>query len=184
MKRARKLCFLGDSLIEYFDWAERFPEDLVLNLGVAGETASELMARLSSFGPKLREADAVILMTGTNDLLMGVDFLASYESIIVSLQEMRPNAVCLVNGIMPMTLPWLTSKFILQANVRVEELALRYKIGYLDGCRFLSDPAVRCFCFLDDGVHLSSHGYALWSAAIENYLDSCCGCLSPSLTDE
>lgn len=42
----------------------------------------------------------------------------------------------------------------------VEELALRHKIGYLDGCRHFSGEAARPPYFLDDGVHLSPPGYA------------------------
>lgn len=170
MKSVKKLCFLGDSLIEYFDWQGRFAEAAVLNLGVAGETAPELLARLSTFGAKSLQADGVILMTGTNDLLMGADFLPSYERILVRLQKMLPDAVCLANGIMPMTLSCLTPSHITQTNARLEELALRHKIGYLDGNCLLSNSAASRPCFLDDGVHLSPCGYALWSAAIENYL--------------
>lgn len=167
MKSAPTLCFLGDSLIEYYDWQARFPGAAVCNLGVAGETAPELLARLSSLGATMVKADGVILMTGTNDLLMGVDFLSAYARIIGRLQKTLPTAVLLVNSIMPMSLPWLAPNLIALTNARLEELALRHKIGYLDGCRFLPSSAP---LFLDDGVHLSQHGYALWSAAIEKHL--------------
>ena len=170
MKSASKLSFVGDSLIEYYDWQARFPGASVLNLGVAGETAHELLARISSFGGKSFHADGVILMTGTNDLLMGEDFLPIYAKIIGRLQKALPGAVILANGIMPMALPWLAPNLIAQTNARLEELALRHKIGYLDGCRLLSSSAANRPCFLDDGVHLSPQGYALWSAAIENHL--------------
>jgi len=170
MKSAKKLCFLGDSLIEYYDWQARFPGAAVINLGIAGETAPELLARLSSLGAKSLAADGVILMTGTNDLLMGADFLPIYAKIIVRLQKALPDAVLLANGLMPMTLPWLAPDLIAQTNARLEELALRHKIGYLDGCRLLTSSAASPPCFLDDGVHLSQLGYALWSAAIEKYL--------------
>ena len=176
MGSAPRLCFVGDSLIEYYDWQARFPGASVLNLGVAGETASELLARIALFGGKSLQADGVILMTGTNDLLMGEEFLPVYTKIVARLQQALPEAICLANGIMPMDLPWLAPNLIARTNARLEELALRHKIGYLDGCRLLPGSAARHLCFLDDGVHLSPQGYALWSAAIENYLRTT-GCI-------
>ncbi len=170
MKSARQLCFIGDSLIEYYDWQERFPDLAVLNLGVAGETTPELLARLSCFGASSCQPDWVIIMTGTNDLLMGADFLPSYERIITRLQKALPDAFLLINGLMPMALPWLAPNLIAQVNARLEELALRHKIGYLDGGCLGTDSTASPSCFLEDGVHLNQYGYALWSAAIENHL--------------
>jgi len=37
---------MGDSLIEFFNWQERFPDREVFNYGIAGETAEGLLARL------------------------------------------------------------------------------------------------------------------------------------------
>lgn len=170
MKAARTLCFIGDSLIEYYDWQARFPSHEVLNLGIAGETAPELLARLSS--PKrLGHPDWLLLMTGTNDLLTGADdFLPSYEQIIRRLRQALPDTLLLANGLMPMSLPWLPPNLIAQVNARLEGLALRHKIGYLDGGCLGADSTISPSCFLEDGVHLSQQGYTLWSAAIENHL--------------
>jgi len=109
-------------------------------------------------------------MTGTNDLLRGADFLPDMEAIVTALRIMWPEACLLMNGLMPMDLPWLPANLIDRTNAGLEELALRHKIGYLDGCRLLPVPVAGLSCFLDDGVHLSPHGYGLWSAAIENHL--------------
>ena len=190
---AHRLCFIGDSLIEYHNWQASFPGQEVVNLGVAGETAPELLARLRSLSGSLSDhgvkfgsstlppncnrvhgssyrPQAVVVMTGTNDLLMGADFLPYMETIVTTLRTLWPEACLLVNGLMPMDLSWLPSNLIPRTNARLEELALRHKIGYLDGCRIMPSPPAGPPCFLDDGVHLSPHGYALWSAAIENHL--------------
>jgi len=36
MKGSKRIAFIGDSLTEYFDWQNRFPEYEVMNLGIAG----------------------------------------------------------------------------------------------------------------------------------------------------
>jgi lysophospholipase L1-like esterase len=170
MTAVRKLCFIGDSLIEYYDWQARFPNQEVVNLGVAGETAPELLARVSRLTDTSYRPDGVVIMIGTNDLLQGLDPLPSVEATIKVMRTLWPEALLLVNGLMPMNLPWLPPNLISQTNARLEELALRHKIGYLDGCHLLPSSSASPSCFLDDGVHLSQHGYTLWSAAIENHL--------------
>jgi len=42
---AKRLLFIGDSLIEFFDWQGRFSDCLVKKLGRAGETVQEILAR-------------------------------------------------------------------------------------------------------------------------------------------
>ncbi len=43
---ARQFLFIGDSLIEFFNWQKRFQDDQVYNFGSAGETAEGLLSRL------------------------------------------------------------------------------------------------------------------------------------------
>ncbi len=57
----QKILFTGDSLIEYFEWAARFPEHRIHNMGWSGETVEGpvgLEARESAFN------DAISLLTG------------------------------------------------------------------------------------------------------------------------
>ncbi len=66
-----RLLFIGDSLIEYFDWQERFPKNSVYNMGVAGETVEGLYARLQVVYLQLDTPDAIFIMSGINNLAMG-----------------------------------------------------------------------------------------------------------------
>lgn len=164
------LCFVGDSLIEYYDWQSRFPQHTVANLGVSGETAAELLFRTPYLGLTDNRPDSVILMSGTNDILMGVDFLPSYEQIVITLRQTLPDTSLLLCGLLPMPLNWLSPGAIDQANTGIEALALQHKVGYLDGTRLISDATDRHHFFMDDGVHLSAYGYAVWAEAIEKQL--------------
>jgi lysophospholipase L1-like esterase len=63
----RQALFIGDSLIEFFDWQARFPELEVTNAGRAGETAQELLQRLVSFQVDMEGPDLVVIMAHAPD---------------------------------------------------------------------------------------------------------------------
>jgi len=64
-ERKMRLLFIGDSLIEYFDWQERFPKNAVYNMGVAGETVEGLYARLPVIYTQLDVLDAIFIMSAS-----------------------------------------------------------------------------------------------------------------------
>jgi len=163
-----RICFVGDSLIEYFDWQARYPRHEVLNLGISGETAQELLGRIAQL--PLAGSDWLVLMTGTNDILMGNDCLPAYELIVSGLRQIAPQTSLLACGILPMPLPWLLSGAVEQTNAQLEALARRLGIRYLDGVSLVPTAEARARFFDDDGVHLTPSGYAVWSASIENHL--------------
>lgn len=165
-----KLCLVGDSIIEYYDWQSRFPRHTVANLGVSGETAAELLFRIPYLGLAAEQPEAVVIMTGTNDILMESDFLPTYEQIVITLRQILPKALLVTCGLLPMSLPWLDPDAVPKANARLEALAQRHKIGYLDGASLVPDATKKRLFFSDDGVHLTPHGYDVWSMAIENHL--------------
>ena len=68
--KKKKLLFLGDSLIEYYDWAERFADYDVHNLGIAGETVEGLASRLGRILRELKAPDIVFIMSGINNMAM------------------------------------------------------------------------------------------------------------------
>ncbi|MDW7773486.1 MAG: GDSL-type esterase/lipase family protein [Desulfobulbaceae bacterium] len=166
---------LGDSLIEYGDWHELLGGYHVVNRGMAGETVGGLSARLGWETERTADPDHILIMSGTNDLLMGDrNFSAVFATMLPRLKLLEPDADISVVGIAPMRLPGLHEELLQGINCTLRETVLQA------GCRFVD--IVSCFhlhcrpvgnpCFLMDGVHFSPHGYKVLAAAVREHLES------------
>ena len=167
-----RLLFIGDSLIEFFNWQSRFPDYEVLNLGQAGETAEGLAARLPGIITRHKTPDVVMIMTGTNNIAMeDYGFLFTYEKIILQLQEAYPAAKITMVSLLPMELFWLGDA-VPRVNKRLKEISNNLNIYYLDLYPlFLGrDEKQNQILFEPDGVHLSLEGYEVWADALEEFL--------------
>ncbi|MHB8810800.1 MAG: GDSL-type esterase/lipase family protein [Desulfobulbaceae bacterium] len=169
------ILLLGDSLIEYGDWSSLLPEYRIMNRGIAGETAGELAARLGRELDPDSDPRHIIILSGTNDLLMGdATFPAVFETMLPLLRQFCPEAVVAVVGLAPMTVPGLVAARICQANRALSAAALSAGCSFLDPaaefalhCRPRGNP-----CFLMDGVHLSPHGYRILANIIRSHLQT------------
>ncbi len=174
MQDKMNLLFLGHSLIEYFDWQERFPGHKVLNLGVAGETVEGLLSRVLKIKEMCPEADMIFIMTGINNVAMGdMDFIKTCGMILEKLSSYYPDAGIYVHSILPVMVDFITNESVQQANDRLKELSGDSDVDYLDIYgRFVdvNGSPVKEY-LLDDGVHLSARGYAVWSEAIEEIIN-------------
>jgi len=66
-----KILLLGDSLVADYDWQSRMPAYQVINLGVPGAMAVDLLASLPDIKQDEEHADVIMIMIGTNDVLAG-----------------------------------------------------------------------------------------------------------------
>ena len=97
MNKRKRLLFLGDSLIEYFDWSERFTEHEVYNLRIAGETVEELHFRLRDIFRKVKDPDMVFIMSGINSMAMGHEGIADiYRKVVQEVRQAYPSARVIV----------------------------------------------------------------------------------------
>ena len=173
-----KLLFIGDSLIEYFDWQEWFQKHAVYNMGIAGETVEVMKSRIEVVFKKVDYADAVFIMSGINNLAAGdKSFIPVYRKAARKLKEHYDDSRVFVQSLLPVLFPWISNEDILEINDQLKQMASEEGLIYLDiYSRFLEerDGPVESF-FLEDGVHLSGKGYQLWAAEIEkvikNYFD-------------
>ena len=167
-----RLLFIGDSLIEYFNWQEQFQKNLVYNMGVAGETAEGLYARLEVVYSQVEEPDAVFIMAGINNLAMGDrKFVATYHKIVRSLKERYPSSRIFVQSLLPVLFPWISNDEIRDINRELKKIADTEKLIYLDiHSLFLERGKPLRDYLMDDGVHVSEKGYLAWSREIEKYL--------------
>ena len=162
--------FIGDSLIEFFDWQERFPDREVFNYGSAGETAEGLLGRLPNIINRVQSPDLVMIMTGINNVAMeDYGFLHTYEKIVARLKEAYGQTTIAMVSLLPVDLFFLGDA-IPRVNERLKDIAQNNSILYLDMYPLFLDENSRTIAsyFEADGVHLSTYGYEVWSRALEN----------------
>jgi lysophospholipase L1-like esterase len=167
---AKQFLLIGDSLIEFFDWQKRFPNEQVYNFGSAGETAEGLFSRLPNIIDRIESPDLVMIMTGTNNIAMeDYGFLFTYDKIIDLLQTNYEQASIVMTSLLPIELFFLGDA-VPRANKRLKDNARHKNIIYLDLYPlFLGEDSKAITAYYEaDGVHLSEEGYEVWARALED----------------
>jgi len=169
------ILFIGDSLIEFYDWAGRFPEARVHNLGVAGESVEELLHRIPRITGGIPRAGMIFLMTGINNVAMeSFDFLSSYCKIIEGLSGAYPDARIFITSLLPVLLGWVPPEVIVRLNKYLEGVAENTGAEFVDIYSLFTDGkgSPKEEYLLSDGVHLSEKGYAVWAQAVERNMNA------------
>lgn len=169
-EKQKRLLFLGDSLIEFFGWAERFSDYEVHNLGRAGETIGGLHARLGDVFRKVKDPDMIFIMSGINSMAMGEEGLAdTYRDIVHAMHQVFPEARIYIQSLLPVSLPFIDNEDISQMNMRLQHIAAEEGVHYLDLYTLFIDQKKQPIVgyLMDDGVHISNQGYRVWSREIE-----------------
>lgn len=164
-----RLMFLGDSLIEYFDWQERFPDHNVATLGMAGESVEGLLSRVVRVKQVLPEADMIFIMSGINNVAMGdTGFIDFYRIILEKLSFAYPDANIYINSLLPVLADFISNETVCLVNESLKKLALDMSMQYLDIYSSFIDAKGRPLVeyLLADGVHLSRNGYEVWADVI------------------
>jgi len=158
---------LGDSLVDYGNWRSLLPQYTVISRGIPGERAEELLWRLPSCSNH-KSVDAVLVMTGANNLLTGrTDFTETIRTITASLRQDYPEAVILVNSLIPFQVPGFGER-IQAVNIDLRTIASTAGAIYLDLYTPFEKAREPVFDF--DGVHFSSFGYSLWARLLSSEL--------------
>ncbi len=171
------LLFLGDSLIEFYDWQRRFPAHRVTRLGIAGESVEGLFSRLERVKGISSNADMVFIMTGINNIAMGdTGFIVTYKNITGKLSSLYPGAEVTINSLLPVLVDFIPGDSIRKTNASLKRVADDVGAEYLDVYSRFIDARGKPIkeYLLDDGVHLSNEGYAAWSMAIEEIISRPC----------
>lgn len=171
-KVADRAVFLGDSITEFGQWDEWFPDLPTLNRGIGGDTVDGVLQRLNVavFQPRV-----VSLLIGTNDLSgLGrshkvADIAAQLDTLLAKIRELAPDTLLLVNSVMPRAKSLADDVQLL--NERFQQLATKYGATWVDVWSALAGPdqTMRKDCS-GDGIHLNGAGYQIWTDVLRPHL--------------
>ncbi|MFF1830718.1 GDSL-type esterase/lipase family protein [Paenarthrobacter sp. NPDC058040] len=173
---AGRVLFLGDSITEQGMWHEWFPDVPTLNRGVGGDTVQGVRQRLDS---AVNQPLLISLLIGTNDLgglgtTQPAALAAQFSDLVVELRALAPDAVLVINSVMPRT-PHFAST-IQDLNVRYQDIAAREGASFLNLWPILASPdgGLRSE-FTADNLHLNGAGYEAWTKTLLPSLESLLG---------
>jgi lysophospholipase L1-like esterase len=168
--------FVGSSSIRLWDLAKYFPNLSALNRGFGGSQMIDSVnhADLLVIRHKPR---TVIVYAGDNDLAAGKspqqvsdDFKAFVAKIRSALPETRVAYI----GIKPSIQRWAIVGKVRQANALIREYCdTDDRLGFIDvdGPMLGWDGKPRKDLFVEDGLHLSPKGYALWAMLVQPFVE-------------
>ena len=160
------IVFFGDSLTYHGDFASVFPDKVVCNLGLRGDTINGLIARIQQVS--MLKPNYVFLMTGINDLADNETerFKTQYENLLKLLYSLEPRCTTIVQSLLPVnSVDFQISccnDTVRQYNEIIEGLAFMYHLHFIDLFPLYCVDGVLPKEWTVDGIHLKPTEYSKW----------------------
>ena len=168
------VAFLGDSLTDGYNLEEYYPNYVVSNRGIGGETTQGLEDRLKVSVYDLKPK-VVVMLIGGNNLKTMFD---NYEDILIGLRDNLPNTKVILLSLTAMGQDWVyKNEIACLNNVKINLLAQKYGYTFVDLFTPLFDIDKNKIYsdYTTDGVHFTSKGYevvtSLIAPVLENFLE-------------
>lgn len=168
--------FIGDSMTQYFVetgktfWDAAFGRFKPLNIGLVGDSTSQLLYRIRNQGlfdglaPK-----TVVLNIGTNNVALTDDSEAVAAGVKAVLDEIRrrlPESKVLLTSILPRRTN-AENRVVNKVNDRLSFFADGDEIRFLNTTANFSGPRAVARYYRSGSLHLSAAGYREWARLIE-----------------
>ncbi len=165
------VAFLGDSITAGYDVKNYYPEYLVSNRGIGGETTYGLKNRLAVSVLDLKPKVCVMLIGGNNIDTMFED----YEDLLIAFQEQIPETKIVLVSLSPTSDPIAErNKTLAYNNVKIKLLAEKYGYAFVDIYTPLFDLETGKMKakYTPDGAHHTAAGYNVITQAIKPVVDA------------
>ena len=170
-----EVLFLGSSTIVNWDVAKSFPGLKTINRGVWSSSLFDLVQRVDRlvlpYAPRL-----IVVYAGDNDLNGGAtseQVAVAFEQFVTAVQSKLPQTRIVFIGLKPSPQRWSQIHRYRAANTLIREYCGHDdRLGFVDvdGPMLGWDEKPRKDLFVDDGLHLSALGYALWNVLLRPFL--------------
>ena len=163
--------FLGDSLTDGYNLKLYYPDYVVSNRGIGGETTHGLEERLKVSAYDLKPKVVVMLIGGNNLNTM----FENYEDILIGLKDNLPNTKVILLSLTAMGKDWgHKNEIACLNNVKIKLLAEKYNYTFVDLFTPLFDINIGEVYsdYTTDGAHFTSKGYEVVTSVVKPVIDS------------
>jgi lysophospholipase L1-like esterase len=164
------VAFLGDSLTDGYDLATYYPDLLVSNRGIGGDTTYDLEGRMEVSLYDLKPKVAVMLIGANNMDAM----FENYEALLRGFEENVPRTKIILLSLTSMGDEWgKKNQLAAYNNVKIKLLAEKYGYAYVDlySALFNLESGEIYPEYTTDGGHLTPLGYEVLTNAIRPAID-------------
>ncbi len=158
--------FLGDSITDHGEFPEYFPDEQVLNRGIAEDTTNGVLDRIDEVVE--RNPEEVYIMIGVNDIAASVKkdtYEKNMQDIVDAFDQEKTRVV--LQSLLPVNNESFNNKLpnsrVDDFNEILEKVAAENNIEYLDLHSHFEDNNGQLKKDLTiDGLHLMGEGYDIW----------------------
>lgn len=163
MNAKADIVFFGDSLTYYGDFSSVFPDKVICNLGLRGDTIQGMIDRVEQV--KVQEPKVVYLRVGINDMAICISekFTFQYETLVIKLKENVPKANIIIQNLLPVDDKHFAISCnnvqIDNCNAVIKEIAKSYGLDMIDLHVLYTKDGFLPVSYTTDGIHLKSDKY-------------------------
>ena len=166
--------FFGDSLTYYGDFTSLFPNKVVCNLGLRGDTLKGMSDRVDQL--RILEPKKVFLMAGLNDVASCDvrEFGCLFEELVHSVLSQTKGSDVIIQSLLPVNdkefFISCGNSQIVACNKEIAAIAEKYSLRYLDLFSCYEHNGVLPRDLTIDGIHLRHESYSIWIDALKEEL--------------
>ena len=175
-KYNNEIIFLGDSLTDYVQFSEIFPDLPVINRGIAGDTTTGVLYRLDEIIS--RKPAKLFIHIGLNDIVYKVtpaEIAGNIRKIVERVKSGSPETKIYLETILPVVNNGKfqtdrPSEIIKSVNELLPEIAKDFDCKLLDNYKFFAEDDNMPERYSIDGVHMNGAGILKWMKFLEPYI--------------
>lgn len=173
--------FVGSSSIRLWASASKFPGLPIINRGFGGSHISDVHHYIEDVALKYRPA-VVVFYAGENDIASGKTperVRDDFRAFALQMLKVRSDARIIFISIKPSPARWALWPAMREANERIRSYIQGYseqspRLFYADVAQAMlsADGSTRSELYVEDGIHMTEAGYAIWERVLTPVLSS------------
>ena len=170
MNAKADIVFFGDSLTYYGDFSTMFPDKVVCNLGLRGDTIQGMIDRVEQLS--IVKPAIIFMMAGINDVASCSlkQFEERYCALVESVRRTVPTAELVLQSLLPVNTSYhsisCTNQQIVFCNNVISHLSTIYNTRYINLYTIYEKDGELPLEMTSDGIHILPSFYNLWLRSI------------------